>query len=760
MTSRLSAALSVISSTSERNKPNNIEVDWPGRPEGMSQGEIWRNMVRPKLDAASRFVAYVDLPNANVGFEVGYALGHSEGKEAALAHISPEMPKWLQLPPLKGFFSLALRHGGDLLKQITSDNWFKSPTPPQRGEEILFLCPPTDGYNYIQLIKQRYPTWRLLAEDGWSFNDLPEKLKAIGLIIWLIVPHREGENVRDGSENAAAAVVAGYAEACGMQLHVLKHKEARVVVDVAPKAVDFGTDDQLLDHLGNIERELQNLRVKTAALKEVSRQEPSFYRPDVGVAPALDAVIYTERFIGRKRLLEDLADALRGLAARTQGQPVLGGAKVQAFWYHGFGGMGKSWFLRKAMLQASEALPPAKIALVDWDHVAWRAPLSQPPESTRDLLDAIAFRLAQLYGTESLDRYWRALHRTETVRGELSRLQERFNQQLRELREGKGTDQALRVAFNEKQLWPDGDGVAKSLDELQKNASLRKEVFDRWFANGGGSTEDPEAVLRPDALRIHALQESIRSVANVMTPLVLVLDTCEHLTYELERSLRQLIAPLCDGKLPLLVLLGSRLPADAGELLGSREHWRALIGEERWPSVRFDQGVRFTVQEIQHWFQKVTPPVHDSEGLAARLHQITLGVPLALRSLLDLHEEGSDVLSQLETLRTQEEEELDEESAVNHVVQLVADRFLLHLSHRRDRIDDSQRHHHAFTFGEGGSRCLIQGLEHPKRTRSIERTCHQVRALGGRRFARNRSQFFAPALAYGGSTARGRRDDR
>ena len=672
----------------KENKPVDIDIEWPGRLEGRSQGEIWRNMVRPKLDAASRFVAYVDLPNANVGFEIGYALGHREGKEAALAHISPEIPKWLQLPPLKGFFSLAIRHGEDLLNQITSENWFRSPRSPRSGEEILLLCPPTDGFNQIALIQKRYPTWRLLPEVGWSFNDLPDKLDGVGVVVWLIVPHREGENARDGSENAAAAVVAGYAEACGMRIYVLKHREARVVVDVAPKALDFGTKDQLLAHLGHIEQELENLKAKTAAFKEVPSQEPSFSRPHVGVAPALDAATYTDRFIGRKGMLEDLADALRGLNARAQGQPVSGAAKVQAFWYHGFGGMGKSWFLRKAMLQAGEMLPAAKVALIDWDHAVWRAPLLNPPESKRDLLNAIAFRLAQLYAAESLDLYWRALHRTETVRGELSRLQERFNQQLRELREGKGTDQALRIALSDKALRTNGDGVAKSLDELQKNASLRKEVFDRWFEDGGGSTADPEAVLRPDVLRTQALQESIRSVATSKAPLVLVLDTCEHLTDELERSLRQLIAPLCDGALPLLVLLGGRLPPDRWEPLGSREHWRALVGEERWRSAPFDEGVRFTVQEIQQSLQRVTPPVRESEELAERLLNITLGVPLALRSLIDLHEGGSDVLSQLEDLQTEEERELDEESAVNKVIQVVADRFLLHLTRRHDRIDD------------------------------------------------------------------------
>src|SRR5262249_21764477 len=114
-----------------------------------------------------------------------------------------------------------------------------------------------------------------------------------------------------------------------------------------------------------------------------------------------------------------------------------GAAKVQAIWYHGFGGMGKSWFLRRAILEAQKRLPSAKVALIDWDQPTWRHPLLQPPEMPKELLQPIAYRLAQLYGVETLDPFWSVERRVRDTEAEASQLRERFQQSLREFQDGK-----------------------------------------------------------------------------------------------------------------------------------------------------------------------------------------------------------------------------------------------------------------------------------------------------------------------------------
>ena len=60
----------VIDAVSEK-PPDGYVVNWPGAPDGRSQGAIWNDVVKPGIVACDGLLAYGDLPNANVGFEVG-----------------------------------------------------------------------------------------------------------------------------------------------------------------------------------------------------------------------------------------------------------------------------------------------------------------------------------------------------------------------------------------------------------------------------------------------------------------------------------------------------------------------------------------------------------------------------------------------------------------------------------------------------------------------------------------------------------------
>src|SRR5262245_19116971 len=103
----------------------------------------------------------------------------------------------------------------------------------------------------------------------------------------------------------------------------------------------------------------------------------------------------------------------------------------------------------------------------------------------------------------------------------------------------------------------------------------------------------------------------MRDLALGSAPLILVLDTCEVIGGDLERWLRQLIAPLCDGRTPFIALFGSRLPPDVSEPLGSRDVWRSGVGEDRWRSEAFNEGWRFTVQEIGLVLSQLRPVIDD-----------------------------------------------------------------------------------------------------------------------------------------------------
>src|SRR4030095_10431623 len=56
-------------------------VEWPGAPNGRSQGATWKDIVEPRIGWCDRLLAFADLPNANVAFELGYSLAPREERE-------------------------------------------------------------------------------------------------------------------------------------------------------------------------------------------------------------------------------------------------------------------------------------------------------------------------------------------------------------------------------------------------------------------------------------------------------------------------------------------------------------------------------------------------------------------------------------------------------------------------------------------------------------------------------------------------------
>jgi tetratricopeptide (TPR) repeat protein len=658
--------------------PHGYDLEFPGATGDLSQGEIWRDIVQPGLARAARVIAYMDEPNANVGFEVGYALGLNDEKEAVFARTSRDLPAWLQVPPLNGFICSHVLNGPNLVSLIETEHCVRSPPRPKAGRETLLVFPKTAGANYQDLFRQRMPHWRQMPSVGWSLNDLPQLLTDVGAVVWLILPHREGVAARDGQENAAAAIVAGYAAALGLTLRVLIDVEARVVVDVAPMAIPFAASAQLVDRLEQLDAEFR------PATDQPQSVAPS--RPELPPAPELDVATYERGFVGRERLLEDFHAAIRGLVQRSQGASLSGTASVQLCWYWGFGGMGKSWFLRKTIIEVPRQVPSARAALVDWDDANWRGPLLQPPQSARDVADAIAQRLAQLYGLAALDPYWHARAHLDASISDRGLLQKRFQADLEAWEADDSTKSALMVAFD-RALINVGDGRRSLvLDALRADADLRQTVFRYWLEGGGAATGDLDAITAPDALLANALRSCLRTVAS-RAPLVLVFDTCEHLSPVLERWLRDLLCPLCDGRTPILVACGSRLRADSGEMPGSRRTWRERAGETRFREVAFDETLRFTVREVETAVERSGRTVTDPSTIALRLHRMTLGVPLALRTALDLWSElGPDALDS-----EAESEGLiasDRGFMEDVVIEAVCHRFLLHLAGRDDRRQD------------------------------------------------------------------------
>ena len=164
----------------------------------------------------------------------------------------------------------------------------------------------------------------------------------MGRVVWIISSHNEGPEGRDGAENSALAILAGYALGRGLTLDVFHHVDARKVIDIAARNEPFATLEHLRSLLASTAKEHEQTRAAQQGPGEPATPIAAAVRPkDLRPLPEDDwNAMQLPRFIGRDR---ELVDAQVALNAVVAGDP----SAARVWWVHGFGGMGKSWFLRR-----------------------------------------------------------------------------------------------------------------------------------------------------------------------------------------------------------------------------------------------------------------------------------------------------------------------------------------------------------------------------------------------------------------------------
>lgn len=667
-------------------------ADAPDDPR--EQGTIWRSLVQKEIQQADKVLAFIDLPNANVGFEIGYALGC--GKPVAIYRFKPTEHAWLQEPPLRGLFRHRLQSAPDIHDAFLKDSFMPLPDAPEAGDKVLLLCPP--GPNGAAFMGKVDTGWHWLPPPSaaWNIESLPEQLAGVGLVVWVILPHGEEEEERDGGANAALSLLAGYAEARpDLQLRVLIHEQARQVADVAHVATPFNRNAEFRIALEQIQAEWQ----QTLAQRTAAKTPPSDVAPPPaallpcrpGSLPAHPDDLFkmsAERFVGRESQLALGADAVRGLMQRfASGSPGAADHSVtdtQLIWAHGFGGMGKSWLLHQIRCQAESAHPAICSLIVDWDKPEWLAPLAGEPRTAEHLFHLLAVRLSQRLGVQAADTYWLAEARVRAAAAEHQTQMTRFEAQL-DLAQSPGgrADSRLRQLLGADGSWHDDDGRRGRLIETLRGDPLRyRQLFVAWCGELGITQG---AITCPHRERADGLRQALAAAA-ARHPLILVLDTCEVLSDDLDTWLRELLAPLLRERRALLVLMGSRLRPDIHQTT-ARRGWREELPAALLRLEEFGSSLRFTVQDIEQALGRLdgVAPAHTAE-LAERLHAVTLGVPLAVSGLLDLHRAGDEVLQGLAA--PDDDLPLGESEAVRQVIGMVSRRLLLNLVDRPDREDD------------------------------------------------------------------------
>jgi hypothetical protein len=236
-----------------RKTPAGVELNIPGLAGKGGAGEIFQDIVLPGIQNNDRVLVITDRPNANVAFEAGMALGF--GKKLALLHFGWEVPKWLNESPFRGHLVRAVKNVDEIRETLEdAKSWFDpledAPVPEWGG--TLFLCPET--YIGAALREEREAfdqSWDSVPTTV-AVHDLSRRCGNVSHVVWAIAAYAEGSDVRDGTENAANAVIAGwfYARAwkkfgkeAKSRLSVLKQDRTRDVLDILPISSSFDTLD-------------------------------------------------------------------------------------------------------------------------------------------------------------------------------------------------------------------------------------------------------------------------------------------------------------------------------------------------------------------------------------------------------------------------------------------------------------------------------------------------------------------------------------
>jgi hypothetical protein len=209
--------------------------------------------LKERLSACDGVLAFLDTPNANMAWELGMGLGlrREPRVRAAFATESRLLPAWTQGTLLAGVLSQP--NGADLdvvldlLGQM--DRWTTLPAPEPGGRTLL-LCPGegTGKVVWAKVAKDLPGRLELLELKGVALAQLPARLRGVGRCAW-VVPAGCTDDLGHGVENTVHALVAGFLDAAGFPLLVLRHRKAPNLVDLVGRTEEWFKAEELVSRL-------------------------------------------------------------------------------------------------------------------------------------------------------------------------------------------------------------------------------------------------------------------------------------------------------------------------------------------------------------------------------------------------------------------------------------------------------------------------------------------------------------------------------
>lgn len=222
--------------------PHGYRVRVPGL--SYQAGTILDKIVLEGISRADRVLIITDKPNANVGFEAGLALGL--GKRIQFAHFGRHLPTWSSQPPLRNYLQGSFSDINELEALLLKDDaWF----PGQAASELpddgpcLDLCPELGEGAALRKKRAelRIHGWTRPPDRPFPLTELEDRFGETARLVWTIANFGEGADERDGAENAANAIIAGWffarcrnldASSRNDRFSVIRSASSREVVDV------------------------------------------------------------------------------------------------------------------------------------------------------------------------------------------------------------------------------------------------------------------------------------------------------------------------------------------------------------------------------------------------------------------------------------------------------------------------------------------------------------------------------------------------
>lgn len=223
-----------------------------------AQGHVHDDVVLPGIEAAQQVVALVDKPNVNVGFEIGYALGRR--KRVKLVAVRADVPDWLGGSALAGCLVRTGATDVEHFRAILAHRSFLvAPRGSVRGPRSVIVCPRNGEGSGVRSALTKAGMDAVVLDgagrsDGrGSAGDLAARLSAfseqlagVDQVAWVVTAPLPGVD-RDGSENAACAILAGYARGQGRRVEILlKTPFPRTLADLDHAAVSWSTLDDVI----------------------------------------------------------------------------------------------------------------------------------------------------------------------------------------------------------------------------------------------------------------------------------------------------------------------------------------------------------------------------------------------------------------------------------------------------------------------------------------------------------------------------------